>query len=34
MVGALVLSRIVEDEALSRRILDTAANSLLNREGN
>jgi TetR/AcrR family transcriptional repressor of nem operon len=29
MVGALVLSRIVQDEALSRRILDAAAGSLL-----
>lgn len=33
MVGALVLSRIVEDESLSRRILDTAVNSLLNQKG-
>lgn len=30
MVGALLLSRIVEDEAFSHRILDAAADSLLN----
>jgi len=33
MVGALLLSRIVEDEALSRRILDSAVGSVLGREG-
>jgi TetR/AcrR family transcriptional regulator, transcriptional repressor for nem operon len=31
MVGALLLSRLVEDEILSKRILDTAVGSLLNR---
>jgi TetR/AcrR family transcriptional repressor of nem operon len=31
MVGALLLSRTVQDEALSRRILDAAAGSLLKR---
>jgi TetR/AcrR family transcriptional repressor of nem operon len=33
MVGALLLSRIVEDEALSGRVLDAALSSLLNRDG-
>jgi TetR/AcrR family transcriptional regulator, transcriptional repressor for nem operon len=31
MVGALLMSRVVEDQALSRRILDAAARSLLPR---
>jgi TetR/AcrR family transcriptional repressor of nem operon len=31
MVGALMLSRLVEDETLSNRILDSAIKSLLNR---
>ncbi len=31
MVGALMLSRLVEDETLSKRILDSAVSSLLNR---
>jgi hypothetical protein len=29
MIGALLMSRVVEDKALSRRILDAAARSLL-----
>lgn len=29
MVGALLLSRMVEDDALSRRIIDAAKTSLL-----
>jgi TetR/AcrR family transcriptional repressor of nem operon len=33
MVGALVLSRLAEDETLSRRILDAAIGSLLHRNG-
>ncbi|MFM0739393.1 TetR/AcrR family transcriptional regulator [Paraburkholderia xenovorans] len=33
MVGALVLSRLVKDENLSRQILDSATGSLLNRDG-
>ena len=33
MLGALVLSRMVEDDALSRRILEAAATSLLARAG-
>jgi TetR/AcrR family transcriptional repressor of nem operon len=31
MVGALVLSRLAEDETLSNRILDAAISSLLHR---
>lgn len=34
MVGALVLSRLAEDQTLSARILDSAINSLLNRNRN
>lgn len=33
MVGALLLSRVVKDESLSRRILDSAIGSLLDRDG-
>jgi hypothetical protein len=29
MVGALVLSRMVDDEALSRQLLEAAADSML-----
>jgi TetR/AcrR family transcriptional repressor of nem operon len=32
MVGALVLSRMVDDEDLSRRLLETAAQSVLGDE--